>query len=98
MTVGEVEAASAPLPEEKIHPCPKEETPVPPYTVESVEEAETTPPIAWSGPVKVPMARVVVVAFVVVEFRAVKSWKVEEPERKRLVEVALVKSAFVAMR
>ncbi len=36
------------------------------------------------------MLKVVVVAFVVVALRAVKSWKVEEAETKRLVLVALV--------
>jgi hypothetical protein len=38
--------------------CPKVgavESPVPPYATEMVEEAETTPLIAWSGPVREPM-------------------------------------------
>ena len=38
--------------------CPKVgavESPVPPYATEMVEEAETTPLMAWSGPVREPM-------------------------------------------
>jgi hypothetical protein len=38
--------------------CPKVgavESPVPPYATEMVEEAETTPLIAWRGPVREPM-------------------------------------------
>ena len=38
--------------------CPKVgavESPVPPYATEIVEEAETRPLIAWSGPVREPM-------------------------------------------
>ena len=47
--------------------------------IERVEVAETTPPIAWSGPVREPIPREVVVAPVNDAFVA-----------KRLVEVAFV--------
>ena len=105
MTVGEVLAASAPPPEEKIQPCPKDAAPVPPLLMAKVVVACTTPLVAKSVPLKVPMPKVVVVALVksallatsedenrfvevelvVVEFLAVKSWKVEDPVTKRLV-------------
>ncbi|MDO8649189.1 MAG: hypothetical protein Q7R81_05405 [Candidatus Peregrinibacteria bacterium] len=56
--------------------------------MERVEEAETTPESAWRGPVREPMPRVVVVAFVVRKFveRSVVA--------KKLVVVAAVPVAF----
>ena len=105
--VGEVEAASAPEPEEKIHPCPKEDTPVPPLLTARVVVAETTPLVAKRVPLKEPSPRVVVVAFVVLRFVDCRDdaksvvevafvlWSVVE---KKLVEVALVKVALVVMR
>ena len=66
MTVGDVDAESAPEPEEKIHPCPKEVAPVPPLLMARVVVAWTTPLVAKSVPLKAPMAKVVVVAFVAV--------------------------------
>jgi hypothetical protein len=53
--------------------------PVPPYTPESVEVADTTPLIAWRGPVSEPMVREpVAVKFVEVAFvvDALDAWKV----------------------
>ena len=82
--VGEVEAASAPAPVEKIHPCPKEDAPVPPLLMARVEEAETTPFVAKSVPEKVPIPRVVVVALVKRPFVAMSE------EEKSVVVVALV--------
>jgi hypothetical protein len=66
LTVGDVDAARAPVPEEKIHPCPKEAAPVPPLLMAKVVVAETTPLVAKSVPLKAPMAKVEVVALVAV--------------------------------
>jgi hypothetical protein len=68
--VGLVEAESAPAPEEKIHPCPKEEAPVPPLLMARVEVAFTTPAVAKSVPFCEPRAKLVVVAFVTLRLRA----------------------------
>ena len=65
MTVGEVLAESAPVPEEKIHPCPKEVAPVPPLLMAKVVVACTTPLVAKSVPLKEPRPKVVAVALVV---------------------------------
>ena len=82
--MGEVEAARAPEPLEKIQPCPKDAAPVPPLLMASVVVAETTPFVAKSVPEKVPSPRVEVVALVV--------WKLVDwsEEEKRVVVVASV--------
>ncbi len=71
-------------------PIANVEFPVPPYAGESVEVAETTPLIACRGPESEPIAKVVVVALLVVAFRAVKFWSVVEPRVRKLVEKRLV--------
>ena len=55
-------------------------------------ESDPSAPASGSALVILVMARLVVVAPVVVAKRAVKSWKVEEPETERLV--ALVSPVF----
>src|SRR3989338_3445237 len=61
----------------RMSPMEKVEFPVPPYAGESVEVAETTPLSAWRGPVSEPMAKVVVVALVVVAFTMTRLVMVE---------------------
>jgi hypothetical protein len=82
--VGEVLAASAPEPEEKIQPCPKDAAPVPPLLMAKVEVAWTTPFVAKRVPLKAPMAKVVVVALVKSAFVAMSD------EEKSVVVVAFV--------
>ena len=53
-------------------PMEKVALPVPPYAAESVDVAETTPLTACNGPVSEPIAKVVVVALVVVALMPVK--------------------------
>src|SRR6266567_2169021 len=67
--VGEVEAESAPAPEEKIQPCPKDAAPVPPLLMAKVEVAWTTPAVAKRVPFCEPKPKVVVVAFVTFKLR-----------------------------
>ena len=92
MTVGEVLAESAPVPEEKIQPCPKEVTPVPPLLMAKVVVACTTPLVAKSVPLKEPRPKVVAVALVVKKFVDCRE------EAKSVVVVALVAVSTLAKR